>query len=61
MQRVMRTPYRPYDQTALFRPPLDYPTHPYDEILTRTARRYPEHTTHPPHLQVGVSRRTVDP
>src|SRR5260370_15872547 len=27
---------------ALFRPPLCYPSHPYDEILTRTAQRFPE-------------------
>jgi long-chain acyl-CoA synthetase len=31
-------------QAELFRPRLIYPTHPYDEILTNTARRYPEHT-----------------
>src|SRR5947209_4131742 len=30
-------------QTELFRPPLTYPVHPYDEMLTRTAERYPEH------------------
>jgi non-ribosomal peptide synthetase component E (peptide arylation enzyme) len=30
-------------QTELFRPPLAYPVHPYDEMLTRTAERYPEH------------------
>jgi len=27
---------------ALFRPPLCYSSHPYDEILTRTAQRFPE-------------------
>ncbi len=43
MQRVMHTPDRPYDQTALFRPSLAYPTHPYDELLMRTAQRFPEH------------------
>src|SRR5438132_14144032 len=30
-------------QTELFRPSLNYPVHPYDEMLTRTAERYPEH------------------
>src|SRR5438045_9244152 len=30
-------------QTELFRPPLTYPVHPYDEMLTRTAERYPVH------------------
>ncbi len=29
-------------QKELFRPPLHYPVHPYDEMLTRTAERYPE-------------------
>jgi long-chain acyl-CoA synthetase len=28
----------------LFRPALQYPQHPYAEMLTRTAERYPEHT-----------------
>jgi long-chain acyl-CoA synthetase len=32
-----------YVQTELFRPSLNYPIHPYDEMLTRTAERYPEH------------------
>ena len=26
----------------LFRPPLQYPVHPYAEMLARTAERYPE-------------------
>src|SRR5437763_6502181 len=30
-------------QTELFRPSLNYPVHPYDEMLKRTAERYPEH------------------
>src|SRR5260370_7371140 len=30
-------------QTELFRPLLTLPVHPYDEMLTRTAERYPEH------------------
>src|SRR2546427_12666191 len=30
-------------QTELFRPSLNYPVHPYDEMLTRTVERYPEH------------------
>src|SRR5216683_7519504 len=29
-------------QTELFRPSLPYPSHPYAEILSRTAERYPE-------------------
>ena len=29
-------------QTELFRPSLHYPIHPYDEMLTRTAERFPE-------------------
>ena len=44
MQRVTHNPDRPYDQTALFRPSLAYPTHPYDELLTQTAQRFPEQT-----------------
>src|SRR5260370_21732682 len=32
-----------YLQTELFRPSLTYPVHLYDEMLTRTAERYPEH------------------
>jgi long-chain acyl-CoA synthetase len=31
-------------QGPLFRPALQYPVHPYAEMLTRTAERYPEHT-----------------
>jgi long-chain acyl-CoA synthetase len=31
-------------QAELFRPQLIYPTYPYDEILSNTARRYPENT-----------------
>lgn len=33
---------QPYMQTELFRPSLQYPSHPYDEMLTRTAERFPE-------------------
>src|ERR1700730_4598134 len=29
-------------QKELFRPSLNYPTHPYDELLTRTAEGFPE-------------------
>ena len=29
-------------QTELFRPSLQYPSHPYAEILCKTAERYPE-------------------
>lgn len=29
-------------EKALFRPALNYPSHPYDEMLTRTAERFPE-------------------
>ena len=31
-------------QPELFRPPLQYPSFPYAEMLTSTAERYPEHT-----------------
>jgi long-chain acyl-CoA synthetase len=34
---------QPHLQSELFRPPLLYPSHPYAELLTRTAERYPEH------------------
>jgi long-chain acyl-CoA synthetase len=30
-------------QMELFRPSLQYPTHPYDEMLSHTAERFPEH------------------
>ena len=33
---------RPYSHMELFRPSLQYPSHPYDEMLTRTAQRFPE-------------------
>jgi long-chain acyl-CoA synthetase len=36
--------HQPRLQAELFRPQLIYPTHPYDEILSNTARRYPENT-----------------
>lgn len=29
-------------QSGLFRPSIQYPTHPYDEMLTLTAQRFPE-------------------
>ena len=32
----------PHLQMDLFRPPLQYPMHPYAEMLARTAERYPE-------------------
>src|SRR5579884_686425 len=32
----------PFLQSGLFRPSLHYPTHPYDEMLTLTAQRFPE-------------------
>ena len=32
----------PHLQPELFRPALQYPSHPYAEMLTRTAERYPE-------------------
>ena len=35
---------RLHSQIELVRPPLDYPEHPYDEFLTRTAAHYPENT-----------------
>jgi acyl-CoA synthetase (AMP-forming)/AMP-acid ligase II len=31
-----------FDSKELFRPSLQYPSHPYDEMLTRTAQRFPE-------------------
>src|SRR5258708_15957654 len=33
---------RSHVQTELFRPSLPYPSHPYAEILSRTAERFPE-------------------
>jgi long-chain acyl-CoA synthetase len=33
---------RPNWHNELFRPSLQYPSHPYDEMLARTAERYPE-------------------
>ncbi len=36
------SPQQPSVQPELFRPPLQYPTHPYDELLSRTAERFPE-------------------
>ncbi len=33
---------RVHSQLELFRPSLDYPVHLYDELLTRTAARFPE-------------------
>src|SRR6266700_2122116 len=33
---------RSHIQTELFRPSLQYPSHPYAEILSKTAERYPE-------------------
>jgi long-chain acyl-CoA synthetase len=32
----------PFLQSGLFRPSIQYPTHPYDEMLTLTAQRFPE-------------------
>ncbi len=32
----------PHLQAELFRPPLQYPSHAYAELLTRSAQRYPE-------------------
>ncbi len=34
--------HRSQIQTELFRPSLQYPSHPYAEVLSRTAERYPE-------------------
>src|SRR6202162_3643910 len=34
---------QPQLQLELFRPPLQYPSYPYAEMLTRAAERYPEH------------------
>src|SRR5581483_5659593 len=33
---------RPFVSTALFRPALQYPEHPYAEMLARTAQHHPE-------------------
>lgn len=33
---------QPHIQAEIFRPPLSYPTYPYDEMLTISAQRYPE-------------------
>jgi long-chain acyl-CoA synthetase len=33
----------PHIQTELFRPALAYPSYPYDEMLTHSAQRHPEH------------------
>ena len=33
---------QPHLQMDLFRPPLQYPVHPYAEMLARTAERYPD-------------------
>jgi acyl-CoA synthetase (AMP-forming)/AMP-acid ligase II len=41
MSTFMSTDH-PHLQPELFRPALQYPSHPYAELLTRTARRYPE-------------------
>ena len=46
-------------QMELFRPSLQYPSHPYDEMLTRTAQRFPEHVA----LlfnEVNISYRELD-
>lgn len=46
-------------QMELFRPSLQYPAHPYDEMLTRTAQRFPEHVA----LlfnEVNISYRELD-
>jgi long-chain acyl-CoA synthetase len=37
-------PDRPHPQMDLFRPSLTYPVHPYDEILSHAAQRFPEQT-----------------
>lgn len=45
---------RPFVSTELFRPALQYPVHPYAEILARTAERYPEQIA----LEFGDTRLT---
>ncbi len=42
MTRTSMPANQPYLNKELFRPSLQYPSHPYDEMLTRTAQRYPE-------------------
>jgi long-chain acyl-CoA synthetase len=37
-------PGRLNSQMEFMRPSLNYPVHPYDELLTRTAQRFPENT-----------------
>lgn len=37
-------PGRLNTQIEFVRPPINYPVHPYDELLTRTAQRFPENT-----------------
>src|SRR6266516_5736353 len=39
---VSRSTNQSYVQTELFRPSLNYPVHPYDEMLARTDERDPE-------------------
>jgi long-chain acyl-CoA synthetase len=40
---ISRSDHKPRLQPELFRPPLQYPSYPYAEMLTHTAERYPEH------------------
>src|SRR6266516_4830102 len=42
MTHTSRPTDRQYSHMELFRPSLQYPSHPYDEMLTRTAQRFPE-------------------
>src|SRR5919201_1509093 len=50
---------RSYIKTELFRPSLHYPTHPYGDILARTAGRFPENTAVVSH-DVDLSYRELD-
>ncbi len=48
-----------YLHMELFRPSLQYPSHPYDEMLTRTAERFPENEA-VLFKDVNVSYRELD-
>ncbi|MDB5078493.1 MAG: 4-coumarate--CoA ligase family protein [Chloroflexi bacterium] len=37
-------PGRVHSQFEFVRPPINYPVHPYDELLTQSAQRFPENT-----------------
>jgi long-chain acyl-CoA synthetase len=53
------TTHRSFVQTELFRPSLNYPVHPYDEVLTLTAERYPEQVAVVSH-EVNLTYRELE-